>query len=375
MQQIKIKINNTQDYSYPIFIESDFFKEIIKFLHKKFPESTCVIVTDKTVEKLYGKKLRALIKKSGRKVFLFSIPPGEKSKNQKNKTIIEEKMLKEHIDRQSIIIALGGGVVGDLAGFIAATYMRGISYIQVPTTLLAMVDSSIGGKTGIDTPQGKNLVGSFWQPEVVFIDFRYLETLPQKQFINGLIEAIKMFITSDANSFLYVEKNIDKLLCREQKILKNVVKNTVAIKARIVERDERDEGKGRMILNFGHTIGHVLEKLSQYKMLHAYAVALGIIVEARLAVNIGNLGELDYLRIKKLLINKLGINLKYLRAYKPEEIIYNIKSDKKNKNGKPHYVILKGIGEVNTQKNIFAHPIENARVVHVLKKIRLENKI
>src|SRR3989344_9560185 len=201
MKHIKMKLNNMNHDSCHIFFESDSFKHITNFLEKEFPESACVIITDKTVEKLYGKELRALIKKgirnNARKVFLFSISPGEKSKNQKYKTIIEEKMLKLRIDRHSVIIALGGGVVGDLAGFIASTYMRGISYIQVPTTLLAMVDSSIGGKTGIDTRQGKNLIGAFWQPEAVLFRLQCLGTLPQEQFKNGLVEAVKMFATSD----------------------------------------------------------------------------------------------------------------------------------------------------------------------------------
>lgn len=371
MQCIPIKLNNIKNNSYKIFFESDSFKDVLKFLEKEFPESVCVIITDKTVEKLYGEKLRALLKKSGRKVFLFSFPPGEKSKNQKNKTRIEEKMLKLQIDRHSVIIALGGGVVGDLAGFIAATYRRSIPYIQIPTTLLAMVDSSIGGKTGIDTPQGKNLIGSFWQPRAVFIDLKYLETLPQKQLVNGLIEAVKMFLTSDADGFAYMEKNINRLLCRNQKILKNVIKNAIQIKARTVEKDEKENGE-RMVLNFGHTIGHSFEKLSKYKMLHGYAAALGIIVEASLAIEIGQLKELDYLRIKKFLINKIGINLKYLRAYKSVEILKHAKNDKKTKNRKPHYVILKSIGKIDTQKNQFAHPVENAMVVRVLNKIALE---
>lgn len=368
MKHIPIKLNNVRNNSYKIFIKSNSLKDILKFLEKEFPESACVIITDKTVKKLYGEKLYLEIKKTGRKVFLFSIPPGEKSKNQKNKTEIEEKMLKLQIDRQSVIIALGGGVVGDLAGFIAATYMRGISYIQIPTTLLSMIDSSIGGKTGIDTPQGKNLVGSFWQPGAVFIDLKYLDNLSQEQFKSGLIEAVKMFITSDMNSFLYAEKNIDKLLHRDQKVLKNMIRNAIQIKARIVEKDER-ENRERVVLNFGHTIGHAFEKLSQYKMLHGYAVALGIIVEANIAVAIGQLREWDFSRIKKLIINKIGIDLKYFHAFKPVEILECTKNDKKTKNGKLHYVILKEIGKVNTQKNMFAHPVGDATVVRVLKKL------
>lgn len=370
MKPLKIQLNKVKNQSYSIFIERDFSKPIRNFLQKEFPKSTCVIITDETVKKLYGEKLFILLKKNGRKVFLLSIPDGELSKNQKNKTIIEEKMLKLHIDRQAVIIALGGGVVGDLAGFIAATYMRGIPYIQVPTTLLAMVDSSMGGKTGIDTPQGKNLIGAFWQPRAIFIDLKCIESLSHKQFKNGLVEAVKMFITSDLKSFNYVEKNIDSLLDKEAEVIKKVVKNAMQIKTRIVGRDEREDGE-RMILNFGHTIGHSLEKLSQYKMLHGYAVALGIIIESRFSVDAGKLSESDYLRIKRLLVDKIGIDLKELRAYKAEEILNHTKNDKKTKSGKSQYVLLKKIGEVYANKNIFVHHIKDTAVVRVLKKIKL----
>ena len=161
MEKVKIQLKKTGHAFYKILIGHNFSKNIAKFLRKEFPESVCVIIADETVKKLYGENLRKELKKNGQKVFLFSIPEGERSKNQKYKTMIEEKMLKLRIGRQSVIVAIGGGVVGDLAGFIAATYMRGIPCIQVPTTLLAMVDSSIGGKTGIDTEQGKNLIEPF----------------------------------------------------------------------------------------------------------------------------------------------------------------------------------------------------------------------
>jgi 3-dehydroquinate synthase len=374
MKPIKIKLNKKIRNPYSIFIERNSYGQILRFLKKEFPQSVCVIITDETVKKLYGEKLRALLKKDGRKVFLFSIPDGELSKNQKNKTILEEKMLKLRIDRQAVIISLGGGVVGDLAGFIAATYMRGIPYIQVPTTLLAMVDSSIGGKTGIDTPQGKNLIGAFWPPRAIFIDLKCIRSLSQKQFINGLVEALKMFITSDLKSFDYLEKNINKLLNREAQAVKNVVKSAIRIKAGIVERDEREDGE-RMILNFGHTIGHTLEKLSQYKMLHGYAVALGIIIESSLSVDASKLREQDYLRIKNLLVGKMRIDLKQLRAYSAKEILNCAKNDKKTKNGKLRYVLLKKIGEVHNKKNIFARHIEDTAVVRVLNKIKLADNI
>ncbi len=377
MKQIRIKLNKTLHDSYPIFIGRDSSAQITKFLQKEFPHSTSVIITDENVKKLYGEKLRKEIKNNGHKVFLFSVPAGESSKSQKFKTIIEEKMLKLRIDRHSVIIALGGGVVGDLAGFIAATYMRGIPYIQVPTTLLSMVDSSIGGKTGIDTKQGKNLIGSFWHPRAVFVDPKYLKTLSQKHFINGLFEAVKVFMTSDAESFQYVEKYIDTILKRNDKrnyneTLQEVVRSALKIKAGVVERDEREKGE-RMILNFGHTISHSLEKLSKYKMLHGYAVALGIIIEAGLAVDLGKLKVADHLRIKNLLINKMGIDLKILRAYKPREILDHSKNDKKAKNGKSRYVILKEIGKAYVSNNTFAHHVEDKAVIRVLSRINLAN--
>lgn len=353
-----------------IKLNSDSFKDIKKFLKKEFPESSYVIITDENIRKLYGENLRKEIRKNTQKVFLFSVPAGESSKSQKYKTIIEEKMLKLHIDRYSVIIALGGGVVGDLAGFIAATYMRGIPYIQVPTTLLSMVDSSIGGKTGIDTEQGKNLIGAFWHPRTVFVDPKYLKTLSQKHFINGLVEAVKVFTTSGAENFQYAEKNIDIILKRDPQALNKVIINAIEIKARVVERDEKEAGE-RMVLNFGHTISHSLEKLSKYKILHGHAVALGIIIEAGLAADSGKLKAIDYLRIKNLLINKMGIDLKNLRAYEPKEILNHSKNDKKTKNGKLRYVILKEIGKVYVANNAFAHYVEDKTVIRVLNKINL----
>ncbi|MDP9249649.1 MAG: 3-dehydroquinate synthase [bacterium] len=373
MTNIPVKLKTKPSAPYTIFIGRDFGKSISGFLKKNFSESACVIITDNKVRKLYGEKLQRLLGKNGRTVFLFSIPSGETSKNQKYKTIIEQKMLRLRLDRQTVIVALGGGVPGDLAGFIAATYMRGIPYIQVPTTLLAMVDSSIGGKTGIDTPQGKNLIGALWQPEAVFIGLECLRTLHLEQFKNGLVEAVKMFATSDSRSFNYVEKNIAALLGRDEQTVKIVVKNAIRIKVRIVARDERENGE-RMTLNFGHTIGHALEKISKYKILHGYAVAAGMLVEAGAAQSIGLLPASDYLRLRKLLVGRMGVSLKPL-TYRTGQIMTSVGNDKKAVKGRPRYVLLKKIGEVQVEKNRFAHPVKDAVVDEVLRKIKLTAKI
>jgi 3-dehydroquinate synthase len=374
MSSIKVKLKTKPDRQYTIFVERDFSTRISWFLKHRFPKSACVIITDSTVRKLYGEKLHSLLRKEGRKVFIFSVPPGEASKSQKHKTIIEQKMLQLRLDRRTVVIALGGGVPGDLAGFIAATYMRGIPYLQVPTTLLSMVDSSIGGKTGIDTPQGKNLIGAFWQPEAVFIGLDCLETLSQEQFKNGLVEAIKMFATSDSLSFKYVEKNIDALLRRGRKAVEIVVKNAIKIKARVVGRDEREGGE-RMVLNFGHTIGHALEKISKYKILHGYAVALGMLVEAGVAEQTGKLPKADRLRLEDILIGKMGIKPAYLRATQIRAIINNVGGDKKAVDGMPRYVLLERIGSVYAPKDRFVHPIKDRIVVEILREIKLADKI
>ncbi len=196
---IMMNIPASKAFTYPILVASDLLAHPEKWLPTDWQKKRLVIITDDNVNKIYGKHLSTILEQA--KPLLLSFMPGEKSKNSQIKLNLEQRMIQAHCDRDTLILALGGGVVGDIAGFIAATYMRGISYIQIPTTLLAMVDSSVGGKTGINVPQGKNLIGAFWQPTCVIADMNCLSTLPQVHLINGLIEAIKMFATSDAKLF------------------------------------------------------------------------------------------------------------------------------------------------------------------------------
>ena len=212
-----------------------------------------VIITDDHINTLYGPILVTALAEF--KPLLFTFLSGEISKTNKTKQTLEEQMLQQHCDRDTLILALGGGVVGDLAGFIAATYMRGIPYIQIPTSLLAMVDSSVGGKTGINTSQGKNVIGAFWQPRAVIMDTTCLMTLSEIQMINGLIEALKMFMTHSLADFNYVDTHLDRILNKDMAALNHVVQQAVTIKISMVSLDEQDHGQ-RMTLNFGHTIGH-----------------------------------------------------------------------------------------------------------------------
>lgn len=360
MKKLTVQIPQKDRYSYPILIEQGLLKNSKLWLSLFKGHSHIVIITDNQVRKRYGNALAQYLMSLGYPTQLLSFPAGEKSKQQKTKQFLEEKMLRARCDRNTLCLALGGGVVGDLAGFLAATYMRGIAYVQIPTTLLAMVDSSVGGKTAIDTAFGKNLIGAFWQPKVVIADLNCLESLSKRQLINGVVEAIKMFLTSDVKSLHYAIQNLDSILACDQAILKNLIYRAVAIKAEVVEKDEK-EGNLRMVLNFGHTIGHAIEQLSDYKILHGYAVAYGILVEAKISEMLGFLSHKEYLVIQEIFA-KLGIVGSALKKMSVDHIIKATQSDKKSKAGQAYYVLLSGLGKIYEANNSIAHPVTNTLV-------------
>ena len=309
---------------------------LLKKFHTLIPEHlkshSMVIITDNQVKKLYGSDLKALLEKNGFKTFLFSFPPGEKSKTRETKAKIESAMIKHHLGRDTCIIALGGGVVGDLAGFIAATYMRGIPYIQVPTTLLAIVDSSIGGKTAVNTPEGKNLIGAFYPPEKIIMDLDCLNSLSEKQLTNGWIEALKIFLIRDKTAFNKAKKNRTP----------NLIQKAIDLKKEIVTLDPLENGI-RAVLNFGHTIGHALETLTDYKYLHGHLVGYGILVESQLSYQLGLISKEELDQIFSC-FNILGIKPGFLKKFKINDIIALTHHDKKAKNSQIHYALLKGIG-------------------------------
>ncbi len=348
-----------------IKIDLNLIEQPDQWLPKNWQTKKLVIITDDTVNEIYGKNLLEILKSAN--PLLITMPPGESSKDYLVKHELEEKMIAQGCHRDSIILAFGGGVVGDMAGFIAATYMRGIDYIQIPTTLLAMVDSSIGGKTAINSPQGKNLIGAFWQPILTLIDMSFLNTLSQTQLINGLIEALKMFMTNDHENFEFVNNNIALILNKDFRVLKKVIEQAIKIKVGIVSADEK-ENHQRMILNFGHTIGHALEKVTDYALLHGYAVALGILVESKISQLLGYLSREDYETIKSLLL-KLSISGSQLNKINIDEIIQTTKSDKKTKNDKVRYVLLEKIGQVYYQENKFAHPVSDEIVKQAFNEV------
>ncbi len=302
MDQIIVNLKRSHDDSYPIFIGENLLQEIPQWIQSNIKSSRFIIITDHHVEKLYGKKLVQLFIEHNSKVELYSFKPGESSKTREIKSKIENWMLQKEIGRDSCILALGGGVTGDLAGFVAATYLRGIPFIQIPTTLLSQVDSSIGGKVAVDTSYAKNMIGAFYQPKAVFIDTTTLLTLPGDLKFNGLGEIIKHAIIQDRDYFEWIEKNVNSIKNLQASILIPLIKRSCEIKAKVVEEDERENGK-RKILNFGHTIGHALESLMDYKMLHDHCVCIGMVAELNISKQLNWIDEISVERIKQLLMN------------------------------------------------------------------------
>jgi 3-dehydroquinate synthase len=288
--------------------------------------------------------------------FLASFSAGEKNKNRDTKSKLEDSLSCNNMQRDSLVIALGGGVVGDLAGFVASTYMRGIPYLQVPTSLLAMVDSSIGGKTGLDTPIGKNLIGTFWQPRKVIIDVLTLNTLPDEEMLNGVAEMIKHAVIDDERFFMFLEDYVlAGILGREEIPLLKAIKWNLTIKKKIVEKDER-ENSIRKKLNFGHTIGHAIEKTSDFKIKHGQAVALGMIAETKIAEELGMISLVQSSKIISL-IEKSGFKTK-LGKLDIKKVIDNTKFDKKNKGNMISYVLPRKIGQVDIDVQVDKKIIE-----------------
>jgi 3-dehydroquinate synthase len=274
------------------------------------------------------------------------VPAGETAKSLRTVQHCYDRLAAHRLERKSFIVALGGGVVGDLAGFVAATYLRGISFVQVPTTLLAQVDSSVGGKTGVNLKAGKNLVGAFHQPRLVLCDLKTLRALPEREFRAGLAEVIKYGIIYDAALFRRLERNLDRLLARDERYLAHVIARSCAIKAEVVGQDETETGL-RAILNFGHTIGHAIENISGYgKYLHGEAIAIGQTAAAWISTRLTGLPERDAMRISGLLAAASLPTIIRLNERQRERLFAAMRLDKKVSGGEIKFVLAERIGKV-----------------------------
>ena len=308
------------------------------------------VISNPVVGPLYAKRLIDSLKASGMEPLLVEVPDGEEYKTLSEVSRIYDRLLEERFERSSPVIALGGGVIGDMAGFVAATYLRGVPYIQVPTTLLSQVDSSVGGKTGVNHPMGKNLIGAFYQPRAVFIDPDVLKTLEERDFSSGLAEVVKYGVIWDESFFHFLEENAPDISGRgsSAESLSTVIERSCAIKASVVAEDELEHGL-RSILNLGHTFGHAIEAVTGYTTFrHGEAVSIGMVMAAGLSLKLGLCSEQDCTRIEKLLL-ALGLP-KEVPDIAPRELIASMQTDKKVKHGILRFVLVRGIGSVQLKE-------------------------
>jgi 3-dehydroquinate synthase len=333
----------TRDASYDILIDRGVLDHLPALLAERCPAAVYAVISDSHVAKLYGERVTTSLRTAGKAAELFAFPAGEWNKTRDTWTALCDRMLAAHVGRDGAVLAVGGGVTGDLAGFVAATYHRGIPWVQVPTSLLAMIDSSIGGKTGIDTSRGKNLLGAFHQPRLVVADLDLLATLALPQLAAGMAEAIKHAAIADAEYFAVLEHSPVPVTA-DAATLERVVARSVEIKAQIVAADEREAGV-RAALNFGHTVGHALEATSGYALLHGEAVAIGMVVEARLAEAMGVAERGTAARIAGT-VERHGLPVAIPEGASAESLIDAMRHDKKARSGALRFAVPSRVGEL-----------------------------
>jgi 3-dehydroquinate synthase len=364
MANLRVNLKKTEDKSYDIIIEDG----LLRYIPAKIKEAALghkfAIVTDSNVEKLYGEKLCREFDKLDLENKIISFQAGEQNKSREVKAWIEDKMLEDKFGRDSAVIALGGGVVGDIAGYVAASYTRGLPYVQIPTTLVACVDSSIGGKTAVDTPHGKNLIGAFHQPWAVFIDVSTLLTLNEKEIREGLAEVIKYGVISDSDLFSFLEENMDHIFSYDKEALTHIITRGCEIKAEVVEKDER-ESNLRKILNFGHTIGHAVENLSDYTISHGEAISIGMVVEGKIAVKMNLWNQADLNKLVRL-IQKAGLPTTVPDYMSAGDIIDTMKLDKKSRGGSIEMVLPDKIGGMAKDGGSYGIKIEESIIELVI---------
>ena len=340
MRKVKVALGGK---SYQVYIGSGLLAQTGRWLSENGFSGKLVIITDPTVNKLYGDVLNQGLTKDGFSVNTLLVPEGEEQKSLETAGRLYHELTNCYAERTTPILALGGGVIGDLAGFVAATYLRGVPLVQIPTTLLAQVDSSVGGKVAVDHGQLKNMIGTFYQPGLIIADINTLKTLPAEELANGLAEVIKSAAIRGEKFFTFLEQNLDKIKSLDEGALEEIVFQSVKIKAEVVEKDEMDLGL-RNILNYGHTIGHALESVSNFSIGHGNTVAIGMLAAARISHMMGILDGNEVVRLKKV-IEQAGLPTE-MPNLESTEIIKAMKHDKKIRRDKVRFVLLKSIGNV-----------------------------
>ncbi len=363
MAKLTVKVPESKSWEYEIEIGNNILNSVCQKIESRFGLSQKFIVTDENVLKA-GHLFEFL---GNHSIPHYVIKPGESSKNIETFTGILDQMERSYLGRDTIVIALGGGVVGDIAGFAAAVFKRGVIVIQIPTTTIAQADSAIGGKTGVDSSFSKNAYGCFWHPSAVFIDVAVLKTLDQRQYRAGLVESVKHALIADEKYFEFLENNLESILNRKTDILEKIAYYNCQIKAEIVEADPLEKNQ-RRVLNYGHTIGHAVEKASGFELLHGEAVAIGIIAAEMIEIELGLGDEKRLKRIKNILIN-----LKLPTAISPKidkkELIDLLKHDKKAINKWPKFVLIDKIGNVHRREGQWAVEVKQELIEKILGKL------
>jgi 3-dehydroquinate synthase len=347
MTRIPVK---TEPRGYEVVIEKGLLARAGEFLREIFPDrNQCFVVTVPVVRRKWGRQLAEALAGSNWDAQFFGMPEGEGYKSMATVESLGERLARAGADRNAVVIAFGGGVVGDVAGFLASIYMRGVDVVQIPTTVVAQVDASVGGKTGVNLKAGKNLAGTFHQPRVVLIDPQVLSSLPEREFRSGLYEALKCGVIGNSELFARMEANREKILARDPAELEYLISESVRLKATVVSADER-EGGLRRILNFGHTIGHALESQTQYRyFLHGEAVAWGMIAASVIAAATKMTDRQTAQRISGATV-AFGTLPKV--AVNPKKVVRALQSDKKTKNRVVHFVLPTEIGKVEVVNNV-----------------------
>lgn len=357
----RLEITVKNGIAYDIVYEKDFSLLKGELSRLELINKKACIVTDNIVEPLYAQSVKEVLESAGNTVFIFTFHNGEESKNLDTVQDLYETLIENHFDRSSFLVALGGGVVGDMTGFAAATYLRGIDFIQIPTTLLAMVDSSIGGKTGVDFKQYKNMVGAFKMPRLVYMNLTTLSTLEERQYYAGFAEAMKSALIKDSFYYEWLIENMYEIFERDPDTLTELVYKSCCIKKYFVEKDPYEKGD-RAILNLGHTVGHAIEKYKNFTMLHGECVALGCVVAAFISWKREMLSMDEYYEIRDMFVPfNLPISIEDMDI---NTVLSYTKSDKKMKDGQIRFILLKKIG-----KAVIDNTVTDNEITDALKEI------
>ena len=366
MAESKLFVKREGDFRYPICFEEDFSNLAQVMREEGLADRKICIVTDSNVGPLYEAPVKKALSEVSSDISVFTFEAGEKNKNLDTVSSLYQALISNGLDRKSLLVALGGGVVGDLTGFGAATYLRGIDFIQVPTTLLSQVDSSVGGKTGVDLEQYKNMVGAFHQPRLVYMNLHTLRSLPAEQFACGMGEILKHGLIKDQGYYEWTICHRQEIMDRSLEVLEEMISRSCEIKRDVVEKDPTEKGD-RALLNFGHTLGHAIEKLKNFSLMHGQCVALGSLAASYLSMRRGQITEAELTAIKEANI-AFGLPVS-VEGVTPEEVVATTRSDKKMEAGKVKFILLNSIGDACIDRSVTDQEMEDA--VKYLENITL----